>query len=76
MASGVVTMPHFAITNTDAPMRVRTTPAIVSIALALVSIDVLIRFGTGQWRLLPPDAATRFGDTTVQRVPEHASRRG
>jgi hypothetical protein len=59
MASWVVTMPHFAITNTDAPMSVRTAAALVSILLGLVSIDVLIRLGTGQWRLLPPQSDTR-----------------
>jgi len=76
MASWVVTMPHFAITNTDAPMSVRTAAAIVSMVLGLVSIDVLIRIGTGQLRLLPPDAAPRFVDIAVQRVPERAGRRG
>lgn len=76
MASWVVTMPHFAITNTDAPMSVRTAAAIVSLALGLVTIDVLIRIGTGQLRLLPSDAATRFADTAAQRVPERAGPRG
>lgn len=76
MASWVVTMPHFATTNTDAPTGVRTIAAIVSMALGLVSIDVLIRIGTGQLRLLPPDAALQFADTAVQRVPERAGRRG
>jgi hypothetical protein len=55
MASWVVAMPHFAILNSNAPGAVRTAAAIVTTVLGLIAIDVLIRIGTGQWRLLPPN---------------------
>jgi hypothetical protein len=61
MASWVLAMPHFAITNTDVPAGVRMAAALLSMALGVIAIDGLIRMGTGQWRLLPPqssDAAT------------------
>ena len=54
MASWVLAMPHFAITNTDVPAGVRMAAAALSMALGLVAIDGLIRLGTGRWRLLPP----------------------
>jgi hypothetical protein len=57
MSSWVLAMPHFAITNTDAPTGVRMIAAVVSMMLGLIAIDVLIRFGTGQRRLLPPQSA-------------------
>ena len=59
MASWVLAMPYFAITNTDAPSGVRMLAAAVSLVLGLIAIDVLIRIGTGQLRLLPPANATR-----------------
>ncbi|ORW99896.1 hypothetical protein AWC29_26395 [Mycobacterium triplex] len=61
MASWVLAMPHFAITNTDMPSGVRMAAAALSMALGVIAIDGLIRIGTGQWRLLPPptfDAST------------------
>jgi hypothetical protein len=64
MSSWVLAMPHFAITNTDASNGVRMVAAIVSMALGLVAIDVLIRFGTGQARLLPPPSAAVTGRET------------
>jgi hypothetical protein len=48
MSSWVLAMPHFLITNTDAPTGVRMAAAVVSMALGLTAIDVLIRIGTGQ----------------------------
>jgi hypothetical protein len=54
MASWVLAMPHFAITNTDLPTGVRMAAALLSMALGVIAIDALIRIGTGQWRLLPP----------------------
>jgi len=57
MSSWLLAMPHFAITNTEAPTGIRMAAAIVSLALGLIAIDVLIRFGTGQTRLLPPQSA-------------------
>jgi hypothetical protein len=48
MSSWVLAMPHFVITNTDAPTSVRMAAAVVSMALGLVATDVLIRIGTGQ----------------------------
>jgi hypothetical protein len=56
MSSWVVTMPFFAVNNTDASATVRAAAAILSMILGLIAIDLLIRIGTGQWRLLPPDA--------------------
>jgi hypothetical protein len=57
MASWVLAMPHFAITNTDMPNGVRLAAAALSMALGVIAIDGLIRIGTGQWRLLPPQPA-------------------
>ena len=57
MSSWVLAMPHFAITNTDAPTGIRMAAAVISMVLGLIAIDVLIRFGTGQVRLLPPQSA-------------------
>jgi hypothetical protein len=54
LASWALAMPHFAVTNTDAPAAVRVLAAIVSLIAGLIGIDVLIRIGTGQLRLLPP----------------------
>lgn len=54
MSSWVLAMPYFAVTNTDAPSGVRMIAAAVSIVLGLLATDVLIRFGTGQLRLIPP----------------------
>jgi hypothetical protein len=48
MSSWVLAMPHFLITNTDAPTSVRMAAAVVSMSLGLVATDVLIRIGTGQ----------------------------
>jgi hypothetical protein len=55
MSSWVLAMPHFAVTNTDAPNGVRMLAAGLSLVLGLIGIDVLLRIGTGQRRLLPPD---------------------
>jgi hypothetical protein len=58
MASWVLAMPHFAITNTDMPNGVRlAAAAALSMALGIIATDGLIRIGTGQWRLLPPQPA-------------------
>lgn len=59
MASWVVAVPYFAITNTDLPSGVRMAAALLSMALGAIAIDALIRLGTGQWRLLPPQPAAR-----------------
>jgi hypothetical protein len=70
MASWVLAMPHFAITNTDMPNGVRMVAAALSLALGAIAIDALIRIGTGQWRLLPPQPA----DTpTENRMHAHSS---
>jgi hypothetical protein len=61
MASWVLAMPHFAITNTDMPTGVRIAAAVLSMALGVIAIDGLIRIGTGQWRLLP----SQIRDTTT-----------
>lgn len=53
MASWVLAMPHFSITNTDASTWVRMAGSLITMALGLIAIDVLIRLGTGHWRLLP-----------------------
>jgi ABC-type uncharacterized transport system permease subunit len=57
MASWVLAMPYFAITNTDMPTGVRMAAAVLSMALGVIAIDGLIRIGTGQWRLLPPQTS-------------------
>ncbi len=63
MASWALAMPHFAITNTDAAPGIRMAAAVLSMALGLIAIDALIRIGTGQWRLLPPQiSGTPTGD--------------
>jgi hypothetical protein len=54
MTSWVLAMPYFAITNTDLPTGARMAAAALSMALGVIAIDGLIRIGTGQWRLLPP----------------------
>ena len=56
MSSWAVGMPLFLILGTDAAHGVRMLAAAVSAALGLLGIDVLIRFGTGQSRLSPPNA--------------------
>lgn len=70
MSSWVLAMPHFGVTNTDAPTPVRMLAALISLVLGLIAIDVLIRIGTGQLRLLPPtvlDAAnTPAAETTSE----------
>ncbi|HEX9833488.1 MAG TPA: hypothetical protein VGA66_10470 [Mycobacterium sp.] len=58
MSSWVLAMPYFAVTNTDAPSAVRMLAAAVSLVLGLIAIDVLIRIGTGQLRLIPPTEHT------------------
>jgi hypothetical protein len=55
MTSWVLAMPHFAITNTDMPNGVRMAAAALSMTLGAIAMDALIRIGTGQWRLLPPE---------------------
>jgi len=65
MASWVLAMPYFAITNTDMPAGVRMAAAALSMALGLIAIDGLIRMGTGQWRLLPP----QIPDAPAQKRP-------
>lgn len=54
MASWVLAMPHFAITNTDAPTGIRIGAALITMTLGLIAMDALIRLGTGEWRMLPP----------------------
>jgi hypothetical protein len=71
MASWVLAMPHFAITNTDMPTGVRMAAAALSMVLGVIAIDALIRIGTGQWRLLPPqtsDAPTEGRLHAISRV--------
>ncbi|OBI21406.1 hypothetical protein A5712_15405 [Mycobacterium sp. E2327] len=67
MTSWVLAMPYFAITNTDMPSGVRMAAAVLSMVLGLIAIDALIRIGTGQWRLLPPQT---FETSTED--PKHA----
>jgi hypothetical protein len=57
MTSWVLAMPYFAITNTDMPTGLRMAAAVLSMALGVIAIDGLIRIGTGQWRLLPPQTS-------------------
>jgi hypothetical protein len=54
MSSWVVGMPLFLVLGTDASHGLRTFAAAVSMSLGLIGIDTLIRFGTGQLRLIPP----------------------
>jgi len=69
MASWVLAMPYFAITNTDLPSAVKMAAALLSMALGVIAIDALIRLGTGQWRLLPP----QISDTpTESRTHEYS----
>jgi hypothetical protein len=72
MASWVLAMPHFAITNTDMPAGVRMAAAVLSMALDLAAIDGLIRIGTGQWRLLPPQTAANTHDENRPRAYSHS----
>ncbi|BDB44145.1 hypothetical protein IWGMT90018_45910 [Mycobacterium kiyosense] len=62
----MLAMPHFAITNTDASPAIRMAAAVLSMALGLIAINGLIRLGTGQWRLLPPQ--TRETTPTEDRA--------
>jgi hypothetical protein len=57
MSSWAVGMPLFLALGTDANHEVRLLAAAVSASLGLLGIDVLIRLGTGQLRLLPPITA-------------------
>lgn len=61
MSSWVLAMPHFAVTNTDAPTGVRMLAALVSFALGLIAIDFLIRIGTGEKRMLPTSSTEAMG---------------
>ena len=70
LSSWVLAMPHFAITNTGASTGVRMAFAALSIVLGLLASDVLIRFGTGQLRLIPPGA---LDAPRVTPVPSRAS---
>ncbi len=54
MGSWVLAMPYFAVTNTDLSIGAQLAAAALSMALGVIAIDGLIRMGTGQWRLLPP----------------------
>ncbi|BBY80197.1 hypothetical protein H7I53_15640 [Mycolicibacterium pulveris] len=67
MASWALAMPHFAVTNTDAPSVVRMVAAAVSIVIGLVAIDALIKLGTGQLRLLPPGETVRSAELVGTR---------
>jgi hypothetical protein len=74
MASWVLAMPHFAMTNTDMPTGVRMAAAILSMALGVIAIDGLIRLGTGQWRLLPQEtSATATASGLNDRFDQHGS---
>lgn len=69
MASWVLAMPHFSITNTDAPTWVRMAGALTAMVLGLIAMDVLIKMGTGEVRMLPKgrdaaDAAKGIRATT------------
>ncbi|MBB3600600.1 hypothetical protein FHT40_000233 [Mycolicibacterium sp. BK556] len=66
MASWALAIPYFAITNTDAPGSVRMIAAAVSIVLGLLATDVLIRFGTGEMRLIPPPQNATTNPEMVQ----------
>jgi hypothetical protein len=57
MASWVVGMPYFLVLVNDSSHMARMAAALVSMVLGLVAIDVLIRLGTGQLRLLPAEPA-------------------
>ncbi len=65
MASWVLAMPHFAITNTAAPGPIRMLAAGASLILGVIAIDILIRVGTGQLRFLPPDHASSHAATNL-----------
>jgi hypothetical protein len=72
MASWVLAMPHFAITNTDLPTGARIGAAALSMALGVIAIDGLIRLGTGQWRLLPTATSTPpTGNSINDRFDQH-----
>jgi hypothetical protein len=66
MASWVLAMPYFAITNTDMPTGVLMAAAVLSMALGVIAIDGLIRIGTGQWRLLPPQISDALTENRSQ----------
>lgn len=70
MASWVLAMPHFAITNTDMAPGIRMAAAVLSMALGLIAIDALIKLGTGQWRLLPPQST---GTPTEDRARAYSN---
>jgi hypothetical protein len=57
MSSWVVGMPLFLVLGTDASHALRALAALVSMLIGLIGIDTLIRLGTGQLRLLPPDSS-------------------
>jgi hypothetical protein len=59
MASWVLAMPYFAITNTDALSPVRMLAAAVSLVLGILAIDALIRVGTGSLRFVAPGTSSR-----------------
>ena len=72
MSSWVLGMPFFLVLGTDAPHGLRMVAAAVSMALGLIAIDVLIRIGTGEMRLLPTESvatgATSGPKTTDKTV--------
>jgi hypothetical protein len=37
-------------------------------ALGVIAIDALIRIGTGQWRLLPPQSSNPAAENVYSRV--------
>jgi len=61
MSSWVLGMPFFLILGTDASHGLRMVAAAVSMALGLIAIDVLIRIGTGEMRLLPAESVKAGG---------------
>jgi hypothetical protein len=74
MSSWAVGMPLFLVLGTDAPHGVRMLAAAVSASLGLFGIDMLIRIGTGQFRLLPPvSAAPDAPDVRWKPTPTAAS---
>lgn len=67
VTSWLLGMPYFLLLGGGASSVVAASGDIASVLLALVSIDAMLRLGTGEWRLLPPDE--RAATTSRESVP-------
>lgn len=70
VTSWMLGMPYFLLLGANASASVAALGDVVCVVVALFVVDGLIRLGTGEWRLLPPEQ-TAADRAAAPLMPEH-----